>query len=49
MNPLLQLLCAAASHGLLTVQIVFPTAFLRSCELPTWAHGHRRVDACLER
>ena len=49
MNPLLQLLGAAASHGLLTGQIVFSTAFLGSCELPNWAHGPRQVDACLER
>ncbi len=49
MNPLLQLLGAAASHGLLTGQIVFSTAFLGSCELPNWVHGPRQVDACLER
>ncbi len=49
MNPLLRLLGAAASHGLLTGQIVFSTAFLGSCELPNWAHGPRQVDACLER
>ena len=49
MNPLLQLIGAAASHGLLTGQIVFSTAFLGSCELPNWVHGPRQVDACLER
>jgi len=49
MNPLLQLLGAAASHGLLTGQIVFSTAFVGACELPNWAHGPRQVDACLER
>ena len=49
MTPLLQLLGAAASNGLLTGQIVFSTAFLGSCELPNWAHGPRQVDACLER
>ena len=49
MTPLLQLLGAAASHGLLTGQIVFSAAFLGSCELPNWAHGPRQVNACLER
>ena len=49
MNPLLQLIGAAASHGLLTGQILFSTAFLGSCELPNWVHGPRQVDACLER
>jgi hypothetical protein len=49
MNPLLQLLGAAASHGLLTGQIVFSTAFVGACELPNWFHGPRQVDACLER
>ena len=49
MNPLLRLLGAAASNGLLTGQIVFSTAFLGSCELPNWLHGPRQVDACLER
>ncbi len=49
MTPLLRLLGAAASHGLLTGQIVFSTAFLGSCELPNWAHGPRQVNACLER
>jgi hypothetical protein len=42
MNPLLRLLGAAASHGLLTGQIVFSTAFLGSCELPNWFHGPAR-------
>ena len=49
MNPLLRLLAAAASHGLLTGQIAFSTAFLGSCELPNWLHGPRQVNACLER
>jgi hypothetical protein len=49
MNPLLRLIGAAASHGLLTGQIVFSTAFLGSCELPNWLHGPRQVNACLER
>ena len=49
MNPLLQLLGAAAPHGLLTGQIVFSTAFLGSCEMPNWLNGPRQVDACLER
>ena len=49
MTPLLRLLGAAASHGLLTGQIAFSTAFLGSCELPNWLHGPRQVDACLER
>jgi len=34
MNPQLRLLGAAASHGLLTVQIVFSSAFVGACELP---------------
>ena len=34
MNPLLRLLGAAASHGLLTAQIVFSAAFVGACELP---------------
>ena len=36
MNPLLRLLGAASSHGLLTGQIVFSTAFVGACELPNW-------------
>ena len=36
MIPLLQLLGAAASNGLLTGQIVFSTAFVSACELPNW-------------
>jgi hypothetical protein len=37
MNPLLRLLGAAASHGLLlTGQIVFSAAFVGACELPNW-------------
>jgi len=34
MNPLLRLLGAAASHGLLTGQIIFSAAFVGACELP---------------
>jgi hypothetical protein len=49
MSPLLRLLGAAASHGLLTGQIVFSSAFLGSCELPNWILAPRQVNACLER
>jgi hypothetical protein len=49
MTPLLQLLGAAASHGLLTGQIIFSTAFVGACELPNWLNGPRQVNACLER
>jgi hypothetical protein len=49
MNPLLRLLGAAASHGLLTGQIVFSAAFVGACELPNWIHSPRQVNACLER
>jgi hypothetical protein len=49
MNPLLRLLGAAASHGLLTGQIVFSAAFVGACELPNWIHAPRQVIACLER
>ena len=49
MNPLLRLLRAAASHGLLTAQIVFSAAFVGACELPNWIHAPRQVNACLER
>ncbi len=48
-NPLLWLLGAAASHGLLTGQIVFSAAFVGACELPNWIHAPRQVNACLER
>jgi len=34
MNPLLRLLGAAASNGLLTGQIIFSSAFVGACELP---------------
>ena len=34
MNPLLRLLGAAASHGLLTGQIIFSAAFVGACEPP---------------
>ena len=49
MTPLLRLLGAAASHGLLTGQLVFSTAFVSACELPNWLHAPRQVNACLER
>ena len=49
MNPLLRLLGAAASHGLLTGQILFSTAFVGACELPNWIQAPRQVNACLER
>ena len=48
MNPLLRLLGAAVSHGLLTGQIVFSTAFVGACELPNWIQAPREVNACLE-
>ena len=34
MNPLLRLLGAPASHGLLTGQIIFSAAFVGACEPP---------------
>ena len=49
MNPLLRLLGAAASNGLLTGQIVFSSAFVGACELPSWIQAPRQVNACLER
>ena len=49
MNPLLRLLGAAASHGLLTGQIVFSTAFVGACELPNWIKAPRAVNACRSR
>ena len=49
MNPLLRLLGAAASHGLLTGQIVFSTAFVGACELPNWIQAPREVNACRSR
>ena len=49
MTPLLQLLGAAASHGLLTGQIIFSAAFVGACELPNWLHAPRQVNACFER
>ena len=49
MNPLLRLLGAAASHGLLTGQLVFSVAFVGACELPNWIHAPRQVNVCLER
>ena len=44
-----RILAAAASHGLLTGQIVFSAAFVGACELPDWIHAPRQVNACLER
>ena len=49
MNPLLRLLGAAVSHGLLTGQIVFSTAFVGACELPNWIQAPREVNACRSR
>ena len=49
MNPLPRLLGVAASHGLLTGQIIFSTAFVSACELPNWIQAPRQVNACLER
>ena len=49
MNPFLRLLGAAASHGLLTGQIVFSAAFVGACELPNWIHAPRQVNACRSR
>jgi hypothetical protein len=49
MNPLLRLLGAAASHGLLTGQLVFSTAFISACELPNWLLAPRQVNACRSR
>ena len=49
MTPPLRLLNAAASHGLLTGQIVFSAAFVGACELPNWIHEPRQVNACRER
>ena len=49
MNTLLRLLGAAASHGLLTGQIVFSSAFVGACELPNWIQAPRQVNACRSR
>ena len=49
MIPLLRLLGAAASHGLLTGQIVFSTAFVGACELPNRIQAPRQVNACRSR
>ena len=46
MNPLLRLLGAAASNGLLTGQIIFSTAFVGACVLPNWIQAPRQVNAC---
>ena len=46
MNPLLRLLGAAASNGLLAGQIVFSTALVGACELPNWIQAPRQVNAC---
>lgn len=44
--PLLRLLGAAASHGLLTGLIVFSAAFVGACELSKWIQAPRQVNAC---
>ena len=49
MNPLLRLMAAAASHGLLTGQLVYSVAFVGACELPNWLLAPRQINACLER
>jgi hypothetical protein len=49
MNPLLRLLGVAASHGLLTGQIIVSTAFVGACELPNWIQASRQVNACRSR
>ena len=49
MPSVMRLAAAAASHGLLTGQIVFSTAFVGACELPNWIQAPRQVNACLER
>jgi hypothetical protein len=49
MNPLPRLLGVAASHGLLTGQIIFSTAFVSACELPNWIQAPRQVNACRSR
>ena len=49
MSPLLRLLGAAVSNGLLTGQVLFSLAFIGGCELPNWIAGPHHVNACLER
>ena len=49
MPSVMRLAAAAASHGLLTGQIVFSAVFVGACELPNWIHAPRQVNACLER
>jgi len=49
MSALPRLLGAAATHTLLTGQIVFSATFVGACEVPNWIHGPRQVNACLER
>ncbi len=49
MNPLPRLLGVAASHGLLTGQIIFSTVFVGACELPNWIQAPRQVNACWSR
>jgi hypothetical protein len=49
MNPLLRLLGAAASNGLLSGQIIFSTAFVGACELPNWIQAPRQVNGCRSR
>ena len=49
MPSVTRLAAAAASHGLLTGQILFSLSFVGSCELPNWIQAPRQVNACLER
>lgn len=49
MSPLLGLLGAAASNGLLTGQIVFSSAFVGAYEVPNWIQAPRQVNACRSR
>ena len=49
MQPFTRLIAAAASHGLLTGQIVFSSAFVGAYELPNWIHTPRQVNACRSR
>ena len=49
MPSVTRLAAAAASHGLLTGQILFSLSCVGSCELPNWIQAPRQVNACLER
>jgi hypothetical protein len=46
MSPLLRLVSAAASHGLLMGQIVFFTAFVGGSQLPNWIQVPHQVNGC---